>query len=114
MTPRYKVLSSDIHVGEEAALIHSLNSVFFCLLGVAIFLLLFILTSFSVWLTVWGFASILLSFAWAYFVYHVAFGKAALGLLNLVSAFVIIGIGKPKIIVWYTAREYFDHVQISS
>ncbi|XP_033641919.1 protein dispatched homolog 3-like isoform X2 [Asterias rubens] len=77
--------------------------------GVAIFLLLFILTSFSVWLTIWGFASILLSFAWAYFIYHVAFGKAALGLLNLVSAFVIIGIGVDDVFVFVNTFLQADH-----
>lgn len=59
----------------------------------AIATLLFVLTSFSVWLTLCGIISILASFSWAYFSYHVICGIEALGLLNLASAFVVIGIG---------------------
>ncbi|XP_038061425.1 protein dispatched homolog 3-like [Patiria miniata] len=83
--------------------------------GITIFVLLFVLTSFSLWLTFWGFLSIILSFAWAYFIYHVAFGKAALGLLNLVSGFVIIGIGVDDVFVFVNtflqAEHYKDPVQ---
>ena len=71
---------------------HDLMLAIPCIISIAI--LLFILTSFSLWLTICGCLSILLSFAWAYFVFHVLCGIDALGLLNLVSAFVVIGIGE--------------------
>ncbi|XP_022085461.1 protein dispatched homolog 3-like [Acanthaster planci] len=77
--------------------------------GITIFILLFVLTSFSLWLTFWGFVSILFSFAWAYFIYHVAFGKVALGLLNLVSGFVIIGIGVDDVFVFVNTFLQADH-----
>lgn len=66
---------------------------------VAIFVLLFVFTSFSLWLTICGLLSIIYSFCLAYFCYHVFFGIEALGLLNVVSVFVIIGIGKWKIAI---------------
>ena len=61
---------------------------------VAVAVLMYILTSFSIWLTVWGIISIVLSFPMAFFLYRRAFGLASLGLLNGAAAFVIIGIGK--------------------
>ncbi|PIK42575.1 putative patched domain-containing protein 2 [Apostichopus japonicus] len=66
----------------------------------AIATLLFVLTSFSVWLTLCGIISILASFSWAYFSYHVICGIEALGLLNLASAFVVIGIGVDDVFVF--------------
>ena len=59
----------------------------------AIFLLMLILTSGSLWLTVMGLFSILLSAPLAIFFYRVAFKIIGLGILNGASAFVIIGIG---------------------
>ena len=58
-----------------------------------IILFMFILTSFSAWLTLWGMASIVLSFPLAFFIYRYVFGVLTLGILNGVAAFVIIGIG---------------------
>ncbi|XP_071482026.1 protein dispatched homolog 3-like [Diadema antillarum] len=66
----------------------------------AIFILLLVFTSFSVWLTLWGLLSIICSFACAYFSYRVFFGVEALGLLNVVSVFVIIGIGVDDVFVF--------------
>ncbi len=60
-----------------------------------IMLFMFILTSFSVWLTFWGIFCILLSFPLALFFYREVFGVATLGILNGAAAFVIIGIGEP-------------------
>jgi hypothetical protein len=61
---------------------------------VAIFLLMLILTSGSVWLTFWGLVSILLSAPLAIFFYRVVFKIVGLGILNGAAAFVIIGIGE--------------------
>jgi len=66
---------------------------------IIIIILMFLLTSFSVWLTVWGFVTIALSFPLAYFFYRVVFNVAALGMLNGAAAFVVIGIGKTLIAV---------------
>ncbi|MED6286857.1 hypothetical protein CHARACLAT_010332 [Characodon lateralis] len=62
--------------------------------GACITVLVYILTSFSVFLTFFGLASIGLSCLMALFLYHVVFGVRYLGILNGVAAFVIIGIGK--------------------
>ena len=58
-----------------------------------IFVLMLVLTSFSLWLTICGVLTILLSFPLAYFFYRVVFGVVALGMLNGAAAFVVIGIG---------------------
>ena len=63
----------------------------FSLAAIVIFML--ILTSFSLWLTFFGIASILLCFPLAVCLYHNVFGIATFGILNGVAAFVIIGIG---------------------
>jgi len=60
---------------------------------VTIVVLMLILTSCSVWLTVWGVITIVLSFPLAYFFYRVVFNDVALGMLNGAAAFVVIGIG---------------------
>jgi len=64
---------------------------------ITIIILMFILSSFSIWLTFWGFVTIVLSFPLAYFFYRVVFSVVALGMLNGAAAFVIIGIGKTNI-----------------
>ncbi|OXB77331.1 UNVERIFIED_CONTAM: hypothetical protein H355_002323, partial [Colinus virginianus] len=56
--------------------------------------LVYILTSCSVFLSFFGIASIGLSCLVALFLYHVVFGIQYLGILNGVAAFVIVGIGK--------------------
>ena len=63
----------------------------------AICVLLLVFTSFSAWLTLCGLLSIIYSFCCAYFCYHVFFRIEALGLLNVVSVFVIIGIGETSL-----------------
>ena len=60
----------------------------------AIFILMLILTSGSLWLTIMGLCSILLSAPLAIFFYRVVFKIIGLGILNGAAAFVIIGIGK--------------------
>lgn len=61
--------------------------------AVSIAVFMMVLTS-SLWLTLWGIVSICLSFPLAFFFYRVVCGIRALGILNGVAAFVIIGIGK--------------------
>ena len=61
---------------------------------VCIGMLVLVLTSFSLWLTFCGLATIILSFPLAIFFYRVVFGTVKLGILNGAAAFVIIGIGK--------------------
>ena len=53
-----------------------------------------ILTAGSLWLTIMGLCSILLSAPLAIFFYRVVFGIIGLGILNGAAAFVIIGIGE--------------------
>jgi len=65
-----------------------------------IVILMFVLTSFSVWLTVWGIVTIVLSFPLAYFLYRVVFKVTALGMLNGAAAFVVIGIGVDDVFVF--------------
>ena len=61
---------------------------------IAIVLLMLVLTSGSLWLTVWGIISILLSIPLSIHVYRVVFNVVGLGILNGAAAFVIIGIGE--------------------
>jgi len=67
---------------------------------ITIIILMFILTSFSIWLTFWGFVTIVLSFPLAYFFYRVVFNVVALGMLNGAAAFVVIGIGVDDVFVF--------------
>uniref|UniRef100_A0A8C2EBW1 Dispatched RND transporter family member 3 n=1 Tax=Cyprinus carpio TaxID=7962 RepID=A0A8C2EBW1_CYPCA len=62
--------------------------------GGCITVLVYVLTSFSVFQTFFGLAIIGLSCLVALFLYHVVFGVKYLGILNGVAAFVIIGIGE--------------------
>ncbi|XP_030843063.1 protein dispatched homolog 3-like isoform X2 [Strongylocentrotus purpuratus] len=78
---------------------------------VAIFVLLFVFTSFSLWLTICGLLSIIYSFCLAYFCYHVFFGIEALGLLNVVSVFVIIGIGVDDVFVFVNTFRQADSIK---
>ncbi|XP_076586761.1 protein dispatched homolog 3 isoform X1 [Chaetodon auriga] len=68
--------------------------------GACITVLVYVLTSFSVFLTFFGLASIGLSCLMALFLYHVVFGVRYLGILNGVAAFVIIGIGVDDVFVF--------------
>lgn len=68
---------------------------------VFIVIFVFVLTSFSLWLTFWGIVTILLSFPLAFFFYRVVFNIVDVGLLNGVAAFVIIGIGKYQSVLQY-------------
>nr|XP_054769044.1 protein dispatched homolog 3-like [Lytechinus pictus] len=78
---------------------------------IAIFVLLFVFTSFSLWLTICGLLSIVFSFCLAYFCYHVFFGIEALGLLNVVSVFVIIGIGVDDVFVFVNTFRQADSIK---
>ena len=60
---------------------------------VTIVVLMLVLTSFSIWLTLCGVVTIVLSFPLAYFFYRVVFRDVALGMLNGAAAFVVVGIG---------------------
>ncbi|KAG5840547.1 hypothetical protein ANANG_G00189940 [Anguilla anguilla] len=80
--------------------------------GGCIAALVYILTSFSVFLTFFGLASIGLSCLMALFLYHVVFGIPYLGILNGVAAFVIIGIGVDDVFVFIsTFRQAFHLVK---
>ncbi|XP_035392183.1 protein dispatched homolog 3 [Electrophorus electricus] len=78
--------------------------------GACITILVYILTSFSVFLTFFGLASIGLSCLMALFLYHVVFGVKYLGILNGVAAFVIIGIGVDDVFVFISMFRQAAHV----
>ncbi|XP_033763193.1 protein dispatched homolog 3-like [Pecten maximus] len=59
-----------------------------------------LMLTFSVWLTFWGVISIVLCFPLALFLYRFVFRISALGILNGVAAFVIIGIGVDDVFVF--------------
>ncbi|MGH0119111.1 UNVERIFIED_CONTAM: hypothetical protein FKN15_031444 [Acipenser sinensis] len=79
--------------------------------GACIALLVYILTSFSVFLSFFGIASIGLSCLVALFLYHVVFGVRYLGILNGVSAFVIIGIGVDDVFVFINTFRQAVHLR---
>ncbi|XP_053546042.1 protein dispatched homolog 3 [Bombina bombina] len=70
--------------------------------------LVYILTSCSVFLSFFGIASIGLSCLVALFLYHVAFGIQYLGILNGVAAFVIVGIGVDDVFVFINTYRQAD------
>ncbi|KAM7416565.1 hypothetical protein PAMA_018565 [Pampus argenteus] len=78
--------------------------------GVCITVLVYVLTSFSVFLTFFGLASIGLSCLLALFLYHVVFGVRYLGILNGVAAFVIIGIGVDDVFVFISTFRQASHL----
>ena len=61
---------------------------------VSIAVLMFIMTSCTMFLTLMGLWSIILSFPFAIFFYRVVFNIVGLGIMNGAAAFVIIGIGE--------------------
>ncbi|XP_059194109.1 protein dispatched homolog 3 [Centropristis striata] len=79
--------------------------------GACITLLVYVLTSFSVFLTFFGLASIGLSCLMALFLYHVVFGVRYLGILNGVAAFVIIGIGVDDVFVFISTFRQASHLR---
>ncbi|XP_028435003.1 protein dispatched homolog 3 [Perca flavescens] len=79
--------------------------------GACITLLVYVLTSFSVFLTLFGLASIGLSCLMALFLYHVVFGVRYLGILNGVAAFVIIGIGVDDVFVFISTFRQASHLR---
>ncbi|KAM8885425.1 protein dispatched homolog 3 [Spinachia spinachia] len=79
--------------------------------GACITVLVCVLTSFSVFLTFFGLASIGLSCLMALFLYHVAFGVRYLGILNGVAAFVIIGIGVDDVFVFISTFRQASHLR---
>uniref|UniRef100_A0A8C7NLF2 Dispatched RND transporter family member 3 n=1 Tax=Oncorhynchus mykiss TaxID=8022 RepID=A0A8C7NLF2_ONCMY len=78
--------------------------------GGCITLLVYVLTSFSVFLTFFGLTSIGLSCQVALFLYHVVFGVRYLGILNGVAAFVIIGIGVDDVFVFISTFRQASHL----
>ncbi|KAJ3603849.1 hypothetical protein NHX12_028590 [Muraenolepis orangiensis] len=82
--------------------------------GACIAALVFVLTSFSVFLTFFGLASIGLSCLMALFLYHVVFGVRYLGILNGVAAFVIIGIGVDDVFVFISTFRQASHLEDAS
>ncbi|XP_051963996.1 protein dispatched homolog 3-like [Xyrauchen texanus] len=81
--------------------------------GGCITVLVYVLTSFSVFLTFFGLASIGLSCLVALFLYHVVFGVKYLGILNGVAAFVIIGIGVDDVFVFISTFRQAAHLTCS-
>ncbi|XP_051509126.1 protein dispatched homolog 3-like [Myxocyprinus asiaticus] len=81
--------------------------------GGCITILVYVLTSFSVFLTFFGLASIGLSCLVALFLYHVMFGVKYLGILNGVAAFVIIGIGVDDVFVFISTFRQAAHLTCS-
>nr|XP_033474804.1 protein dispatched homolog 3 isoform X2 [Epinephelus lanceolatus] len=79
--------------------------------GACITVLVYVLTSFSVFLTFFGLACIGLSCLMALFVYHVVFGVRYLGILNGVAAFVIIGIGVDDVFVFISTFRQASHLR---
>ncbi|XP_023273913.1 protein dispatched homolog 3 isoform X1 [Seriola lalandi dorsalis] len=79
--------------------------------GACITILVYVLTSFSVFLTFFGLASIGLSCLMALFLYHVVFGVRYLGILNGVAAFVIIGIGVDDVFVFISTFRQASHLR---
>uniref|UniRef100_A0A672IHZ9 Dispatched RND transporter family member 3 n=1 Tax=Salarias fasciatus TaxID=181472 RepID=A0A672IHZ9_SALFA len=79
--------------------------------GACITALVYVLTSFSVFLTFFGLASIGLSCLMALFLYHVVFGVRYLGILNGVAAFVIIGIGVDDVFVFISTFRQASHMR---
>ncbi|NXL69966.1 DISP3 protein, partial [Leptocoma aspasia] len=73
--------------------------------------LVYILTSCSVFLSFFGIASIGLSCLVALFLYHVVFGIQYLGILNGVAAFVIIGIGVDDVFVFINTYRQATHLK---
>ncbi|XP_027006751.1 protein dispatched homolog 3 [Tachysurus fulvidraco] len=78
--------------------------------GACIAVLVYILTSFSLFLTFFGLASIGLSCLVALFLYHVVFRVKYLGILNGVAAFIIIGIGVDDVFVFISTFRQAAHV----
>ncbi|KAF7694936.1 protein dispatched homolog 3 [Silurus meridionalis] len=78
--------------------------------GACIAVLVYILTSFSLFLTFFGLASIGLSCLVALFLYHVMFRVKYLGILNGVAAFIIIGIGVDDVFVFISTFRQAAHV----
>ncbi|CAJ1068606.1 protein dispatched homolog 3 [Xyrichtys novacula] len=78
--------------------------------GACITVLVYVLTSFSVFLTFFGLTSIGLSCLMALFIYHVIFGVRYLGILNGVAAFVIIGIGVDDVFVFISTFRQASHL----
>ncbi|XP_062274013.1 protein dispatched homolog 3 [Scomber scombrus] len=78
--------------------------------GACITALVYVLTSFSVFLTFFGLTSIGLSSLMALFLYHVVFGVRYLGILNGVAAFVIIGIGVDDVFVFISIFRQASHL----
>nr|XP_048680823.1 protein dispatched homolog 3 isoform X1 [Caretta caretta] len=73
--------------------------------------LVYILTSCSVFLSFFGLASIGLSCLVALFLYHVVFGVQYLGILNGVAAFVIVGIGVDDVFVFINTYRQATHLK---
>lgn len=78
---------------------------------IAITLFMFVLTSFSFYLTFMGILCIVLSFPLAFFFYRVVFNILALGILNGAAAFVIIGIGVDDVFVFINIFRQTSHMK---
>ena len=74
-----------------------------------IVVLVFILTSFSVFLTFFGVLSILNCLPLAYFIFRIMFGIKSVGILSGVSLFIIIGIGVDDVFVFINTFRQATH-----
>ena len=61
---------------------------------------MFVLTGFSLFLTLWGGAALVMCFLTSLFVYRVVLGYETFSLLTIVTIFVIIGIGVDDVFVF--------------
>ncbi|XP_013412125.1 protein dispatched homolog 3 isoform X1 [Lingula anatina] len=77
----------------------------------AIFIMMLVLTSFSVWLSFIGLLSVVMCFPMALFFYHVVFGIEALGILNGAASFLIIGIGCDDVFVFINTFRQAHHMK---
>lgn len=80
------------------AKIHDRNLAIFSF--IIIFITVFILTGFSIFLTVWGFVAIIMCWLMSFVVYRVVLQYETFSLLNIVTTFVIIGIGVDDVFVF--------------
>ena len=82
----------------ESAIIHDAKLAIAS--GLMILILIFSLSGFSVWSTICGVYAILSCFPFAFFAYRVILQIESIGLLNVISLFVIIGIGVDDVFVF--------------
>eukprot|EP00794_Sanderia_malayensis_P015269 gene15269-16845_t len=76
-----------------------------------VMILLFLLTSFSLWLTLFGVLTFVFSIPLAYFSYRVLLGVKTIGILTGTTVFVIIGIGVDDVFVFINVYKQAWHLK---